>query len=394
MSGVVAHLNIVGFRAAVAAAGDGGLRGRPFVIAGGGSSRAVALDCSPEAAREGVVPGMTLAAAERMVRGLRALPPDPAAYAAMNRELERIAGLYAPAWENDGAGNLYLDIAGTAGLFGPPVDASSRLLRTVFEATGLRPAAAVARNKLVSKVAARTIRPTGLIRIMEGTEAEFLAHQDLRLLPGMGPSLLRTAGAAGLREIGELAGLSEGEALSLFGRRGPLLRSMAAGIDDSRVEGPEGACGSRRITRQAEFAEDALDEGAILGAVKALAEQGGFAMRRDKLGAAGVSLAVVYSDGIRAAGRERGGGARVPRLYELDRDIAAAGERIYRKTATRRIRVRSVALALEGLVPLGYEPDLFEPEGEAKHRKLQAAADTIKKRYGENAVHRGMRNEC
>lgn len=381
------HLNIVGFRAAVAAAKDRTLRGRPFVVAGATGSRALALDCSPEAIREGVRPGMALALAEKRIKGLTVLAPDPPAYGVMNQEIERIAETYAPVWENDRAGNLYFDITGTTGIYGPPGDASSRILRVIREKTGIYPAAAVAGNKLVSKVATRTIRPLGLIQVQAGTEAAFLAHQDIGILPGMGPGLLRTAAVTGLREIGEIAALTEGEAAALFGKRGPELRRMARGFDDSPVEGKGG---ERRITRQADFAEDVIDETALLGAIEALAEQGGFAMRRDKWGAAEIRLVVVYADGVRVEGRERRGGAAGPRLYVLDRDIAAAGTRVYRKAALRRVRVRSLGLALEGLMPLGYAVDLFEPEGESRERKLQAAVDGIQTRYGAGAVCRGL----
>jgi DNA polymerase-4 len=383
----IVHLNIIGFKAAVAVAKDKTLRGRPFVVTGSAGGRSLVLDCSPEAVKEGILPGAALAVAGRTVKGLVCLPPDPPAYLAMNRELERIAGLYAPAWENDRAGNLYLDITGTESLYGPPADASSRLLRAMLEATGISPAAAAASNKLVSKVATRTIRPLGFIQVRAGTEAAFLAHQDIRILPGMGPGLLRTAAVTGLREIGEIAALSEGEALALFGKRGLALRRMAQGIDGSQVGGPGGEIGnrgSRRIARQADFTEDVIEETVILGAIETLAEQGGFEMRRDKLGATIIRLIVVYADGVRSEGREQG-----KRLYVLDRDIEAAGERIYRKTAARRARARSVGLVLEGLLPLGYEADLFEIEGEAKGRKLQEAVDAIQARHGVGAVSRG-----
>jgi len=95
---------------------------------------------------------MAQAAAEKLVSDLIVLPPDFAAYTAMNKEIERVVSMYAPAWENDCSGNLYLDITGTAGLFGPPADCSSRILREIGERTELKPAAAVACNKLVSKV--------------------------------------------------------------------------------------------------------------------------------------------------------------------------------------------------------------------------------------------------
>jgi DNA polymerase-4 len=326
-----------------------------------------------------------MALAEKRIRGLTVLAPDPPAYRVMNRELERIAETYAPVWENDRAGNLYFDLTGTTGIYGPPADASSRMLRVIREATGISPVAGVAGNKLVSKVATRTIRPRGLIQVQPGTEAAFLAHQDIGILPGMGPGLLRTATATGLREIGEIAALTEGEARTLFGKRGPLLRRMALGLDDSPVEGKGG---ERRITRQADFSEDVLDETILLGAIEALAEQGGLAMRRDKWGAGEIRLVVVYADGVRAEGREKRGGET--RLYVLDRDIAAAGTRVYRKAALRRIRVRSLGLALEGLTPLGYAADLFEPEGEIRERKIQEAVDGIQTRYGAGAVYRGL----
>jgi DNA polymerase-4 len=139
--------------------------------------------------------------------------------------------------------------------------------------------------------------------------------------------LLWTAAVTGIREIGEIAALSEGSALALFGKQGPLLRSLALGIDGSRIEGNGG---EKRITQQGK------------------------------------------------------------RLYVPDRDIAAAGVRIYREAAARRIRVRSVGLLLEGLIPLGYEANLFEVEGEDRMRRLQAAVDGIQGRYGVGSVCRGL----
>jgi DNA polymerase-4 len=47
---------------------------------------------------------MALAAAERKVKDLTVLPPDPAACETMNRELERIAAVYAPVYESDKQG--------------------------------------------------------------------------------------------------------------------------------------------------------------------------------------------------------------------------------------------------------------------------------------------------
>jgi DNA polymerase-4 len=332
--------------------------------------------------QEGLRPGMTLAAAERSVRGLAILPPDPAACERMNGELERLAARYAPAFENDKLGNIYLDLTGTARLFGPPADCSSRLLREILERTGMRPAAAVAGNKLVCKVASRAIRPTGLIQVQTGTEAAFLAHQDIGLLPGMGPLLLRTAAATGFREIGELARLTDGEALALFGKQGPLLRDRALGRDDSPVIA--GDLAERSVEGRLDFAEDVADFELIRGGLFHLAEQTGLEMRRTKVGAGRIRVAVLYADGIRAHGEQRG-----KRLLVTDQEIAERAAQAYVKTVSRRLRIRSVGLTLGDLRPLGWEPDLFAPEESDRERRLQEAVDRMRNRYGLRAITTG-----
>jgi len=157
---------------------------------------------------------------------------------------------------------------------------------------------------------------------------------------------------------------------------------MAQGIDGSRVEE---RITERSIRRQADFEEDVVDEIAVRGALEVLAEHSGLEMRRDKLGAYIVSLIVGYADGVKVEGREK-----LKRLCILDRDIAATAERIFHKEVTRRLRVRTIGLSLEGLTPLGYQPDLFEPEMDVKNKKLQEAVDKIQNHYGARAVMRGV----
>jgi len=378
----VTHLNIVGFRAAVAALEDSALSGRPYVIAAASGGRVIAWDVSPEAIKQNIRPGMALSAAERLVRGLTVVPPNPAAYQKANNVLETVIRRYAPAWQNDGNGNLYLDITGTRKLFGPPADCTCHIQNEINDNLGIKAAAATATNKLVSKVASRAIRPLGLIEVRPGDEAAFLAHQDITLLPGLGPSLLKTIRVTGFREAGELAALSDGEAAALFGGKGVLLRNAARGIDDS----PVSAGNERRvIERRADFSEDVIDEAVIRGALAYLAEHGGLEMRNEKLGAGTIRLAAVYNDGVEAQGFEK-----TKRPLVLDSEIMTALYRIYKKAVNRRIRIRSMEIRFEDLAHLGYQPDLFEPETQTKNLKVQEAVDKIQNRYGEGKVMRGI----
>ncbi|MCL2209282.1 MAG: DNA polymerase [Treponema sp.] len=382
----VSHLNVTGFKAIVAALEDSSLLRHPFIIAGGTGGRTVAWDVSPAALKEGITRGMPLAAAQRLVRNLTVVQPDAAAYARANARLEKIISRYAPLWQNDGAGNIYLDITGTRRIFGHPADCVSRIRNEISDEIRsdkirIEAAAAIAANKLVSKVASRAIRPLGLITVRAGEEASFLNHQDIALLPGLGPSIMKTIRVTGLREAGELAALSDSEAFALFGKKGILLRDSALGIDDS----PVAAFKSRVIQSTADFPEDVIEEDIIRGSIASISEHAGLEMRRDKTGTTEIKIEVLYGDGMSAEGKEK---TKHPLV--LDRDITAAAQRVYNKAVTRRIRVRSISLSLEALVPLIHEPDLFEVETETKSRKLQEAVDRIQERYGAGKVTRGI----
>ena len=379
---VIVHLNIVGFKAAVTVATDKNLCGLPFVIAGGAGGRAVAWDVSPEAIRQNIKPGMTLATAQRLVKDLTVVAPNPAAYQRANSVLEKVINRYAPAWQNDGTGNIFLDITGTRNLFGPPTDCVCHIQREILDSLGIKAAAATATNKLVCKVASRAIRPVGLIEVRPGNEAAFLARQNVVLLPGMGPRLTRMAAITGFREIGEIAALSDSEALALFGKQGVVLRDNALGIDNSPVGG---GIQQRRIWRKADFPEDVIEMETIRGTIASLVEHGGLEMRNEKLGARTIRLAVIYGDGVEVMGIEKG-----KQLLVLDKDLLAAAQRVYNKAVIRRIRIRSICLSFEDLTPLWYQPDLFEMPGETKEIQLQQAIDLIQSRYGAGAVTKGM----
>jgi DNA polymerase IV len=391
----VVHLNVIDFAAALAAVRDRGLADKAFVIAGASAGlrrgsgdrrgseggRALVLGLSRRAREEGIEAGMSLAAARRRSSGLVVVPPDPAACARASGEMEALAARYAPLVQNDSGGHLYLDLAGTARLFGPHIDCAVRVRNEIVEALGIEPTVAVARNKLVAKVATRSIRPSGIACIRPGDEASFLAPQDALLLPGMGPSIARLLSVTGIREIGELAALSDEEALSLFGRRGLELRDAALGLDESPVAA--GGLSERLVRRGLEFAEDILEAPLVRAALIALVEDAGLELRKSLLAARRLRLALRYADGVRSGAEER---SRAPLV--LDAELIAAADRAFARAGTRRLRLRALELELADLAPARREPDLFLPEGPTRLERLQEAVDASRERFGPAAVTR------
>jgi len=384
----VVHLNIADFQAAVAIAGNRSLSGKPFVLAGAqGSGRAIVLGLSPRARAEGLAAGMPLAAAQRRVRELLVLAPDPVACARAAEGMVSIAARYAPLVQDDSGGHLFLDLAGTSRLFGAAVDCAVRIRNEIADSLGLEATAAVARNKLVAKVAARSVKPLGIACVRAGDEAGFLSPQDAFLLPGVGPAISRVLSVAGIGQIGELAALSDAEALALFGVRGPALRDAALGLDTTTVA--PGGLGERSVVRSVDFETDETDGQRIRAALVSAVEDAALEMRQALLAARRVRVVIRYADGIRTDAQER---SRLPLV--LDPELTSAADRAFASAATRRVRLRGIGLSLSDLAPARREPDLFAPDGPGRLERLQAAVDRSRSRWGPAAVTRACAIVC
>jgi DNA polymerase IV len=179
----------------------------------------------------------------------------------------------------------------------------------------------------------------------------------------------------GLREIGELASLSDEEALSIFGRRGPALRDAALGLDESPVASL--SLSERLLRRGLEFEEDMLEAPLVRAALISLVEDSGLELRASLLAAHSLRLAIRYADGVWGRAEERSRASLV-----LDSELIAAADRAFARAATRRVRLRAIVLELALLSPARREPDLFIPEGPSRLERLQKAVDASRGRFG------------
>ena len=119
----IIHLNIADFAVAVERAVDCRLKDRPIIIAPEGAARAAVYDMSQEAYLNGIRKGMPLRRAVRLCRDVQILPPHPDRYEHTMRALLKQTLPYSPLIESgETDGHLFMDVTGSARLFGPPVD--------------------------------------------------------------------------------------------------------------------------------------------------------------------------------------------------------------------------------------------------------------------------------
>ncbi|MDQ7795602.1 MAG: hypothetical protein RDU47_02395 [Spirochaetia bacterium] len=396
-SGTIIHVNVIGLMAAVEEIVDPGVRGRPFVVARPDIPRAIVLDLSPEAYREGVRRGMLVQTACARVRALKVVPPRPELYEKVDQSLLEAAFCFTPLVERAGRGHLFLDVNGTRRLFGSPEDAARRLLGEIADQTGLVPTVALASTKTAAKVASRVFRPFGFAPLSVNDEGELVARQPVELLPGVGVKLLPRLISLEIGEIGTLASLSMDEAQAISAR-GPELVLRARCVDDSPVN-PEPPS-RRMLAGETVFEPDCADPDLLAWRAREIVAELGFRMRKEGFGAHFVMAKLVYTDGAVASRSVRAGqGAS----FVADIQLYEAAERAVRQAWERRVRVRKLQIELGGFEPAGPELDLFEPlpffkaEPEidstgiqtrriAMHMRVQSALDRVHGKYGQSAI--------
>ena len=379
----IVHLNIAHFYASVEEICDPGLKNEPFVVAKGGRSRTVVIDVSRPAYEEGARRGMSIEFVQRRLKGIRIIAPREELYRRAENRVYKLASRFSPAVESLPGGHLFLDISGMGRLFGRPVDLAARIRREINDGAGILPVAGLAANKLVSKVATRVVRPDGFVAVSPGDERNFLRHQTVSLLPGIGKKLSERMELFGITEMGELADLTDPEVSALFGKAGPRLRDAARGIDLNPVAPhPSGLV---RLRTQRVLDTDTIDQTVLRLHLYLLAEDLGARLRSDNLSARRVELSVVYTDSERVELRVT---FREP--IHLDRDLFAAAEGLLDRALARRVRVRSLGLSVSSLM-LEYGPlDIFAPPESAKQESLQRTIDKIRGRFGREAVRMGF----
>jgi DNA polymerase-4 len=374
----ILHINITNYMAQIEQKRDPALRGRPFAVGSALLPRATVQGVSETAGREGIRPGMDLREARRLLRDLVIVEPDQALYDSTEREIGRILHRYTPLVESRGGGHCFLDIAGTRLLFGRAEDCTNRIRAEIIEGSGLVPSAALAANKLVSKVGSRVVKPFGFTVVRPGDEAAFLAPQDARLLPGIGEKIAEKLLVLGIDTIGALAELSAADA-RLLGPMGPALRDRARGIDNREVLPalPE----RRKLSREARFVSDTNDGAFIKARLLLLADDLGLELREDDMTAGGMALSAVYTDGFRVSAEEK-----LPSRPFRDRDLYTPALLLLDRLLRRRVRLRSLRCVLFDLAPAETQLDLFLPEGDANRDSLQAAVDRMRRKYGPGAL--------
>jgi DNA polymerase-4 len=253
-------------------------------------------------------------------------------------------------------------------------------------ATNLNCSIGIACSRLVAKISSDQAKPNGVLWILPGQEAAFLAPLDVRKVPGVGKVTEKNLHAFGIRKVGDLARLDEKFLEERFGKWGLALAGKSRGLDaggwfDSEIGEDEGP---KSISHEHTFGEDTAELDRLESTLARLSEMVGRRLREHKLTARTIQLKLRYSD-FSTITRAHS----IARATQLDTEIFEEARELFRRNWKAGAAVRLLGVHVSGWAHGEEQMDLLSGDRHDRWRQTMEAADRLRDRFGDSAVSLG-----
>ncbi|HEY3940267.1 MAG TPA: DNA polymerase IV [Bryobacteraceae bacterium] len=383
MQRLVCHLDMDAFFVSVEELFDPSLKGKPVVVGGQADQRGVVAAASYAARKFGVHSAMPLRTAAALCPQATFVEGHPSRYRECSKQVFDVLNRFSPQVEMASIDEAYLDLTGTGRLHGPPLRAAHILHEAIAAATGLRCSLGLAGSRLVAKVASDQAKPNGVLYIVPGREARFLAPLDVRKIPGVGKKTEAALHKLGIRRVGDLASLEESFLASHFGRWGLALAGKSQGQDaggwfDSAIGENDDP---KSISHEVTFGEDTADGERLETTLLKLSEMVAKRLREHQLYSRTVSLKLRNEDFVTITRA-----CSLDHATQLDREVAGAAIRLFRQAWDGKTPIRLVGVHAGSLQHAEGQMSLLEEPRTARLREAFRSVDHIRNRFGDTTI--------
>ncbi|HLH05389.1 MAG TPA: DNA polymerase IV [Bryobacteraceae bacterium] len=383
MQRLICHVDMDAFFVSVEELFDPALRGKPVVVGGKRDQRGVVAAASYAARKFGVHSAMPLRTASQLCPQAIFVDGHPERYREYSGRVFDVLNTFSPLVEMASIDEAYIDLTGTDRLHGPPMKAAHSLRTAIVRATNLKCSLGLASSRLVAKVSSDQAKPSGVLYILPGQEARFLAPLDVRKIPGVGKKTEAALHKIGIRRVGDLARLDESFLAARFGRWGLALAGKARGADaggwfDAEIGAHEDP---KSISHEHTFGQDSADTAQLETVLLRLSEMVARRLREHELYARTIQLKLRDEDFLTITRA-----ASLDHATQLDREIAGAVTRLFREAWDGRKPVRLLGVHAGNLQTFEGQMSLLDEPETARLRQAFRSVDHIRNRFGEASV--------
>jgi DNA polymerase-4 len=291
----ILHLDLHPFFVSVERSLDPSLRGRPVIVGGDPGGGGLVAAASTEAQAAGVRAGQSLVRARQLCPDGAFRSGDLDTYGRFSADVTAILLAASRRVERPSADEAYVDLTPERPGSAPPVACAETIKNELQRRLGLDAALGLASSRLAARVASSWARPRGLLVVLPGYEASFLARQPLSFLEDLPPHIEAALERAGLSTLGQVAEADEAALASLVGATAASrLREAARGEreDPVAVAAPPGW-----VQEDAVIRDRRSDRESLLEVIEGLARRAARRLRPFDLGTRLVTVEVRRPDG-------------------------------------------------------------------------------------------------
>jgi DNA polymerase-4 len=372
----ILHIDADAFFASVEQGFNPLLRNRPVIVGGTEHQRGVVHTASYEARERGVRTGMPLVQAKQVCPDAVFLKGNYDHYKAVSLVFQDIYLAYTPLVEFTSLDDAYLDLTGTHHLHPPPVLIAKKIQHETLARVGVGLSIGIGSTKVIARIASGLRKPRGIVEVPLGSEKQFLAPLPVDVLPGIGRMAKEKLTDLGIFKVEQLARFSKVLLEQLFGQNGIKMWELANGIDQRKVTKK---IIPRQISRETSFEEDTSDMAIIRGTLQYLTERIARKLRQQNLTCKTINVKIRYSD-FTSHNRSRS----LPHHSDDSLTLYRMAHTLFEEIRLRRIRIRHVGVAVNGIEPLDWQRSLFNEN--TRRESLNSTIDYIRERFGFTAI--------
>jgi DNA polymerase IV len=381
----ILHVDMDAFYASIAVRDHPELAGQPVIV--GGAGRGVVLSASYEARESGVRSGMPSTRARRLCPQAVRVAPDFDRYTACSKAVMEIFTSYTPVVQAMSLDEAFLDVSGSGRWLGDPVQVAEELRARIFDEQGITCSVGVAATTLMAKLASRSAKPDGVLRVTPAEVTTFLHPLPVEALWGVGEKTGEQLRRLGLTTVGDIAHTPVATLRRAMGpAAGSHLHVLAWGGEDRTVvpRRPD-AEPERSMGADETFGRDTDDPALVQRELLRLSAKVTGRMRAAGLAGRTVTLKVRFADFVTIA---RSRTLRDP--TDLTPEVYAAASELYAALRLERARIRLVGVRVEGLVDARTATrQLVLGARERGWPEAERAVDRATRRFGSSIVRPG-----
>ena len=382
-SRIIFHVDMDAFFVSVEELFNPELKGKAVIVGGPRDARGVVAAASYEARKFGVHSAMPLRTAAKFCPQAIFVNGHPDRYREYSEKAHHVLTSFSPLVEMASIDEAYLDMTGTERLHGPPLRAAHTLHQKMKTETQLNCSVGLGASRLIAKVSSAQAKPNGVLWIVPGQEAKFLAPLNVREIPGIGKVTEKNLHDLGIRKVGDLARYEESFLEQHFGKWGLAMAGKARGEDaggwfDNKVGADTDA---KSISHEHTYNEDTADAGQMESTLMRLSEMVGRRLREAGFYARTVQLKLRYTDFTTIT---RAHTLSVP--TQLDTEIFEQTRALFRQNWKKGQAVRLLGVHTSSFEDQAEQGDLLEDNRRQRWQQALSAADRLRDKFGESSI--------